>query len=121
MSVFSSIKLDVSAPAADLYTFRGSLTCPELDNFKMDLDIKQFLHRGAILKNSEYIDAVVIYTGVQTKLVLNQGKYKFKISQLDRAINMTTLFNLVLMLLMAGFVTLMAYSFESKYDVKPGE
>ena len=63
------------------------------------------------MKNSGHIDAVVIYTGINTKLVLNQGKYKFKISQLDKAINVVTLFNLVLMLLMASFVTVMSYHF----------
>ena len=73
------------------------------------------------MKNSEYIDAIVIYTGINTKLVLNQGKYKFKISQLDKAINVATLFNLVVMLLMAGFVTIMAYDFVNKYDVKKGD
>ena len=63
------------------------------------------------MKNSEYVDAIVIYTGIHTKLVLNQGKYKFKISQLDRAINVVTLFNLVVMLSMAAFDTIMAYHF----------
>jgi phospholipid-translocating ATPase len=79
-NVLGSIKIQASAPAADLYTFKGRLECSGLNHFTMELDIKQFMHRGAILQNSNYVDAAVVYTGVNTKLVLNQGKYKFKIS-----------------------------------------
>lgn len=44
----------------------------------ISLDIKQFLHRGAVLKNSDRILAMVIYTGNQTKLAMNLTKYRYK-------------------------------------------
>ena len=43
-----------------------------------DLELKNFIPKGAVLKHSEEVYAVVLYTGMDTKLVLNQGKYKFK-------------------------------------------
>ena len=70
-----SLKVTAGDPDADLYNFVGTL---ESQNATLDLDLKQFLHRGTILKNSRSVDAVVIYTGVETRLVMNQGKYTFK-------------------------------------------
>ena len=63
--------VNISAPNADLYTFHGTLSCPEMSDLKIDLDLKQFLHKGASLRNSNYIDALVLYTGVHTKSVMN--------------------------------------------------
>lgn len=70
MSILSSLSVDASPPEQDLYSFNGTLTVAD---GKMTLDIKQFLHRGSVVKNSKYIDAMIIYTGVNTKISLNQG------------------------------------------------
>ena len=83
----------------------------------MDLDLKQFLHRGAQLKNSNYIDAIVLYTGAHTKLVLNQGKYEFKMSQLDRSINIITVFNIGIIASMCSLVTILNVDFINKYNL----
>ena len=67
----SCLKIDVNAPNPDLYNFRGTIKCSDLLDFKQDIDLKQFLHRGSQLRNSKYIDAIVLYTGNHTKMVLN--------------------------------------------------
>jgi hypothetical protein len=38
--------------------------------------------RGSYVKNSSGVVAMVAYTGIDTKLVLNQGEYQHKISTL---------------------------------------
>lgn len=37
------------------------------------LDINQFLHRGAFIKNSGKVLALVIHTGTDSKLIMNLG------------------------------------------------
>ena len=62
---------------------------------------------------------MVVYTGSDTKIVLNQGKYQFKQSQLDKSINYMTLWNMVLIFILAGIMTSKAVNFIKTYR-KPG-
>ena len=44
-----------------------------------ELKLVNFLHRGSILKNSVKVDAVVVYTGVESKLAMNVQKPRIKL------------------------------------------
>jgi phospholipid-translocating ATPase len=81
-----------------------------------DLDIKQFIHRGTMVVNSGHIDALVVYTGNDTKIVLNQGKYIFKYSHLEKAINLITLWNMFVIFFLALIMTLNYNSFLNKWS-----
>lgn len=48
------------APLIYLHNFSGNFDC---NNTTIPLNIDNFLHRGASLKNTEYIIGLVIYTG----------------------------------------------------------
>ena len=74
-----SIQISYENPVKDIYRFEGNLQVGDNQN---TLDLKQFIPRGAYVKNSQKIKALVVYTGVETKLVMNQGNYVFKISRL---------------------------------------
>ena len=69
--MLNSIEVNIPAPNDDLYKFHGTLSCTEISDLKIDLDLEQFLHKGACLRNSNYIDTLVLYTGVHTKSVMN--------------------------------------------------
>lgn len=68
-------------PNKDIYKFEGTLKNPQSGEV-LTLDLKQFIPRGAFVKDSSNVYALVVYTGKDTKQVLNQGEYKFKISSL---------------------------------------
>ena len=55
-------------PIKDIYKFVGQCESQELE-------LKQFMPRGSFIKNSAGVYCMVAYTGVDTKLVLNQGEY----------------------------------------------
>jgi magnesium-transporting ATPase (P-type) len=55
-------------PNADLYEFKGMLKTRE-DSFP--LSETQLLLKGARLQNTSWILGVVVYTGLQTKLMQN--------------------------------------------------
>lgn len=69
-------------PSQDIYFFFGNITVEstkfEASPMKEEMDLAQFLHRGATIRNSGKVLALVVYTGTDTKLIKNFGKYKFK-------------------------------------------
>ena len=55
-------------PDKGIYTFGGQLVHGDLTN---DLNLKNFIPRGSVLKNSDSVYVIVMYTGPDTKLTLN--------------------------------------------------
>ena len=51
------------------------------------------------MKQSENVYALVVYTGIETKLVMNQGQYKYQISTIMYHLNIILLINLGIMLI----------------------
>ena len=96
-------------PIPDLYSFDADLKIVASDRQYplIDLDLKQFVPRGAHVRNSECLYLLVLYTGNDTKLILNQGNYRFKQSSVDKMINMILFINIVLIL---SFGVILAYS-----------
>ena len=68
------------APMPNLYHFDAymKLVYQEHQSNMIDLDLKQFIPRGSHVRNSGCLYLLVLYTGPQTKLILNQGSYRFK-------------------------------------------
>jgi phospholipid-transporting ATPase len=60
------------------------------------VSIKNILLRGSILKNTEWIYGIILYTGKHTKLSLNAKKPKFKLSLLDKKLNKFMVFIMLL-------------------------
>ena len=83
----------------------------EYGNDTFDANLKQFMHRGASLQNSEKIHGLVIHTSIDCKLIMNQGKYGFKQSKLYKGINALMAFNILLILSMAAIFASLNYSF----------
>lgn len=77
--------------------------------------MNQFLHRGAMIKNSGSVYALVVYTGKQTKLLMNLGQYSFKQSNHDMRYNIINLFMFIAMLTLAGLLTLGNKMYNDRY------
>lgn len=99
-------------PNPNLYQF-NAIAC-WLDG-KFEADLKQFLPRGAHVRNSGKVLALVLFTSTDCKLVQNEGAYTFKQSQLDRNINYLMAWNIFLMLSIAGLMTHSCHKFLEKY------
>jgi len=50
----------------DIYKFSGNLKTTQGSE---ELEMKQFVPRGAVIRNSNLVIALVVYTGVLTKMV----------------------------------------------------
>jgi phospholipid-transporting ATPase len=80
MKNFANARIDCEGPNEYLYKFEGTLTFT--DGATVPLDPEQLLLRGSALRNTEWIIGVVIYTGHETKIMMNSTKAKAKRSKL---------------------------------------
>ena len=89
--------LKFGPPDENLYSFNGSLA---IGKKPIALTAKQLLLRGAMLKNTDWIIGIVVYTGAETKLMKNSGGSSYKQS------NIETLMNKMILLLIGVQVTM---------------
>ncbi|KAF8359761.1 hypothetical protein PRIPAC_94756 [Pristionchus pacificus] len=93
--------------------FNGEIICEgpnnKLDKFQGQLNWNQrttpitndsILLRGCILKNTRWCYGLVIFTGPETKLMMNSGKSQFKRTGLDKFLNILILGIVVFLLAM---------------------
>ena len=57
------------------------------ENDPISLNENQILLRGSSLRNTDWIYGVVIYTGHDTKVMMNSSKSRAKFSQIELRIN----------------------------------
>ncbi len=67
-----------------------------IKNESLALDPKQLLLKGAILKNTEWIIGIIVYTGHNTKLMLNSKQSKVKYSSVEKRMSKFLLAVLIL-------------------------
>lgn len=76
--------LQYEKPNPFLYTFKGNIN---KENGKIPLDNSNFILRGCSLRNTQWIIGVVLYTGHETKIMLNSTKARPKNSSLMNVMN----------------------------------
>ena len=85
-----SFSVYCSEPNAYLFYFDAVAEIKNADNTNdhRQLGMEHFLPRGSILRNSgSGIFAMTVYTGPDTKLIKNQGKFKYKKSNTEQTMN----------------------------------
>lgn len=99
----ANLSLSCITPQKELYYFEGRMRAclPDEPEFKMNLSLNQFLHRGSYVENSGSVIAVVVYTGTDSKLILNLGKYVYKMSSFDKILNTIMVLNLLAAIVIA--------------------
>jgi magnesium-transporting ATPase (P-type) len=83
MRVIGSMNL--GAPDPDLYNATGTISIG--GDSKLNIETKQFMLRGAILKNTDWIIGVVGYTGKDTKIMKNAEDAQTKQSNVEKMTN----------------------------------
>lgn len=79
-------------PNNKIYQFEGQINFerPKLPMIKGTL--QQFLLRGAVLSNTDWIIGMVVYAGHDTKLLRNMGKVKYKQTHIEKRLNKVVIF-----------------------------
>ncbi|KAG0165536.1 hypothetical protein DFQ28_008659 [Apophysomyces sp. BC1034] len=89
-------------PNNRLYGYEGTLTLED-GGKEYPIDSSKILLRGAQLRNTSWICGAVIFTGHDTKIMLNSSKKSSKASNVTRITNRNILYLFVLLLVMSIF------------------
>lgn len=89
-SIFNTIgHIECELPNKNLHSFSGQIVIGE-KNYA--LTEKQLLMKGANLKNTDWALAICVYTGHDTKIMLNSQKGRQKMSHLESKLNKLVIF-----------------------------
>nr|XP_043625949.1 phospholipid-transporting ATPase 3-like [Erigeron canadensis] len=96
-------EIQCEQPNNSLYTFSGNLV---LQNQTLPLGPNQILLRGCSLRNTEYIVGAVVFTGHETKVMMNAMNVPSKRSTLEKKLDkvIATLFGVLLSLCLVGAI-----------------
>jgi len=75
---------------------------------------KQLLMKGAKLKNTKWVTAVVAFAGAQTKLLLNTNKGRNKQSRIERIMNQLIVFILGIQMIICIIQAIIAFMWQAK-------
>eukprot|EP00618_Florenciella_parvula_P035688 CAMPEP_0119475430 /NCGR_PEP_ID=MMETSP1344-20130328/6318_1 /TAXON_ID=236787 /ORGANISM="Florenciella parvula, Strain CCMP2471" /LENGTH=1265 /DNA_ID=CAMNT_0007508957 /DNA_START=65 /DNA_END=3862 /DNA_ORIENTATION=- len=93
LSGVSGLAAEFEPPNPAIHQFKGNLTLEGTGAEsnaafrKVPLNEHQMLLRGAILRNTKWVLGVVIYTGAESKLVLNSREAPSKLSTVEAQVN----------------------------------
>ncbi|XDV15530.1 hypothetical protein PO909_015597 [Leuciscus waleckii] len=107
--------IECEQPQPDLYKFVGRINI-YLDRdepIARPLGSENLLLRGATLKNTEYIHAVAIYTGMETKMALNYQSKSQKRSAVEKSMNAYLIVYLCILISKALINTLLKYVWQA--------
>ncbi|KAF9532854.1 hypothetical protein CPB83DRAFT_846485 [Crepidotus variabilis] len=86
-------------PDTDMYRLNGNVTTPYSGTSSVDLSTT--LLRGTVLRNTGWVIGVVLFTGWDTKIILNSGGTPSKRSKVERQMNPQVLINLGILAVMS--------------------
>ncbi|KAI4328339.1 hypothetical protein L6164_020698 [Bauhinia variegata] len=113
-------EIQCEQPNNSLYTFTGNLI---IENQTLPLSPNQVLLRGCSLRNTEYVVAVVIFTGHETKVMMNAMNVPSKRSTLERKLDklILTLFATLFVMCFIGAVGSGIFVNEKYFYLRLGE
>ena len=83
------------APNRHLYEFRGNIV--KRGDAAVPIGPTQLLLRGARLRNTQWVHGLVVYTGHESKLLMNSTKAPLKRSTLDKETNTQIIFLFIIL------------------------
>lgn len=92
--------IDSEAPSPALGAFDARI---DADGRSYSVNLDQLLVRGTVLKNAQFIYGLVLYTGLQTKYMLNCTDPPHKVSNIEHRLNRIILWVLLFLVLLCAF------------------
>ena len=96
--------IKINSPNADLNYINGKAHLFFKKNKKIieqdiNLSTNEFILKGSILKNTNWIIGIVVYTGMHNKIILNSKKPSLKMSKVEKTLNYFLLFVLAFLII----------------------
>lgn len=94
-------EVDSEGPHPNLYAYEGCVSYSEHGEAKKEsTTINNLILRGCSLRNTKWIIGMVIYTGSDSKIILNSGITPTKKSRISRGLNFYVIVNFVILFLL---------------------
>ncbi|XP_046430258.1 phospholipid-transporting ATPase VD isoform X1 [Neodiprion fabricii] len=84
-SKFRSV-VEVDQPSTRIYRFHGAVV--HSSGSRVPVSTENLLLRECLLKNTDFVEGIVVYAGHETKAMLNNGGPRYKRSRLERQMNL---------------------------------
>jgi phospholipid-translocating ATPase len=113
---YAEFIMDSEGPSPNLYSYSGVIRWQQHESRDTNtptrdmaepVSINNMLLRGCSLKNTEWILGIVVFTGGETKIMLNSGITPSKRARIARDLNWNVIYNFIIlffMCLVAGIV-----------------
>ncbi|KZT06691.1 phospholipid-translocating P-type ATPase [Laetiporus sulphureus 93-53] len=99
----SSFVLDSEPPHQNLYLYHGVLRYRDIENGNLkqeSVSINEMLLRGCTLRNTAWVIGLVVFTGADTKIMLNGGATPSKRSKIEKETNFNVIVNFAVLIIM---------------------
>lgn len=116
--------LDSEPPHANLYSYNGVLKYrPAAESAKANtvseeieaITINEILLRGCTLRNTKWVIGLVVFTGADTKIMMNGGDTPSKRSKIEKETNFNVIMNFIILLLLC-LVTALLHGYYRSLD-----
>lgn len=96
-SKFRSV-VEVDQPSTKIYRFYGAVVHP--NGTRVPVTTENLLLRECLLKNTDFIEGIVVYAGHETKAMLNNGGPRYKRSRLERQMNLDIIWCVLILIVL---------------------
>ncbi|XP_076640988.1 phospholipid-transporting ATPase VD isoform X2 [Halictus rubicundus] len=90
--------IEVDQPSTRIYRFHGAVVHP--NGGRVPVSTENLLLRECLLKNTDFVEGIVIYAGHETKAMLNNGGPRYKRSRLEKQMNKDVIWCVMILLLL---------------------
>ena len=113
----SAFILDSEPPHPNLYVYNGVLRFQDQTSNQLKdepVTINEILLRGCSIRNTAWVIGLVVFTGKDTKIMLNGGDTPSKQSKIEKETNFNVVVNFVVLLLMCSVSAVLNGVFDSR-------
>ncbi|CAG8468983.1 14292_t:CDS:2 [Funneliformis caledonium] len=115
--------VDSEPPTTNLFSYNATLVFPKglqdrprsRSGSKIPVNLNSILLRGCVLKNTEWVIGLVVFTGTDTKLSLNSGATPSKRSRIEKKMNPQVLANLSIMAILCTLCAIGSKIWETRF------
>ncbi|KAG5676651.1 hypothetical protein PVAND_006470 [Polypedilum vanderplanki] len=107
-------KLEIDAPTTKIYRFHGAMIHPSGERIPVNSD--NLLLRESRLKNTSFVEGVVVYAGHETKAMLNNSGPRYKRSYLEQKMNIDVVWCVIILILLCAVGAIGCYLWLSKFS-----
>ncbi|XP_037957548.1 probable phospholipid-transporting ATPase VA isoform X2 [Teleopsis dalmanni] len=91
-------RVEADAPTTKLYRFHGALI--HSTGERVPISTENLLLRESRLKNTDYVEGIVVYAGHETKSMLNNSGPRYKRSQVEQQMNIDVIWCVIILLVL---------------------